>query len=173
MSAIRKPKHDRDVIAEAAKAAYDNAGGDLKKSVVGLEAMVRKDRGLRDALTEPLIAQACYDAVRRACHTDRKSVWKEPTERLVKGRTTGSARVVHLAAGNLMMFPLPGGKKLGEATRGEIGEAATFYEKQAGDMTVKARWLRLVAQSIPSGKTARDALTDKRLRELQVEAKRG
>lgn len=172
MSAARKLK-ERDVIAEAAKAAYDSAGGDLKAAVVALEARVRKERSLYDALTDPLIAQACYDAVRKACHTDRQSVWKEPGTKIVKGKTQNSARIVHLAAGNLLMFPLPGGKKLGEATRSEISSAANFYEKQSGDMAVKARWLRLVAQSLPSGQTVKDVLTDKRLRELQTEAKRG
>jgi len=37
-------------------------------------------------------------------------------------------------------------------------------------MAAKARWLRLVLQSVPEGKTAGDVLTDERLRELQREA---
>jgi hypothetical protein len=37
-------------------------------------------------------------------------------------------------------------------------------------MGAKARWLRLVAQSLPEGKKASDVLSDQRLRELQSEA---
>lgn len=169
MNALRKPKNDP--ISEAAKLALDLAKGDVQKATKAFELTIRSNRGLRDQLLEPLIASACYDAIRKVSITDRRSTWRAPVERLVPGKVTGSARVVQLAAGNLLMFPLPGGKKLGEATRKDISAASEFYSKQAGDMGHKARWLQLIAQSVPSGKTVNDVLTDKRLRELQREAK--
>lgn len=162
-----------DPVAEAARKALTKANGDVRKATDILEHAVRSDRKLRDLLTDPLISSACYDAVRRVCHAERRAVWKAPIEKLVKGRLTGSARVVKLAAGNLLMFSLPDGLKLGEATREDITEAANFYSKQAGDMAHKSRWLQLIAQSLPAGKKVREVLTDRRLRELQQEAKRG
>lgn len=170
MSAARKPA-DLDPISDAARAAYEANGGDLKKAVAAFEASVRGNRALRDALLEPLLADACYQAVARIIRTERRQVWSPPAEKLVKSKVTGSHRVVQLAAGTLLMFPLPGGKKLGEATREEISAAATFYEAQATDMGVKAKWLRLVAQSVPGEKKAGDVLNDRRLRELQEAAR--
>lgn len=168
MSALKK--HNKDPVAEAAKQALDAANGDVQIATKAFEHTIRNERDLRDALVDPLIATACYDAIRKICHTERRQVWKPPVEKLVPGKVTGSARVVQLAAGNLLMFPLPGGKKLGEATRQEISDAAGFYSQQAGDMSHKARWLQLIAQSVPSDKTVGEVLTDNRLRELQREA---
>lgn len=161
----------RDLVAEAAKTALDQAKGDVREATKILEDSVRNHRQLRDALTDPLIANACYGAVRAVCHVERRKVWSPPVQRFVKTQVTGAHRVVQLAAGTLLMFPLPGGKKLGDATRDEITTAASFYESQSGDMAQKARWLQLVAQSIPANKKAGEVLNEKRLRELQKEAR--
>lgn len=48
---------------------------------------------------------------------------------------------------------------------------AEFYGRQATDMAVKARWLRLVADAMPATATAEKVLTDARLRELQEVAR--
>lgn len=170
MAASAKP-NEKDLVAEAARAALDAASGDVREATRAMETKVRQDRRLRDDLTDPLIANACYAAVTAQCRVERRKVWSPPAEKLVASRVTGAHRVVQLATGTLLMFPLPGGKKLGEATRDEIGIAASFYDAQATDMGTKARWLRLVAQSVPGDKTAADVLTDKRLRELQEAAR--
>jgi hypothetical protein len=138
MAASAKPQ-ERDFVAEAARAALTEANGDVREATRKMEAAVRGNRRLRDDLTDPLIASACYTAVTAQCRVERRRVWSPPAEKLVASRVTGAHRVVQLATGTLLMFPLPGGKKLGEATREEIGEAATFYETQAGDMAIKAR----------------------------------
>lgn len=168
---VQARKIDRDPVAEAARAAYDSAKGDLKTAVASFEASVRGNRALRDALLEPLLADACYQAVARIIRTERQLVWKPPVEKLVPSKVTNAHRVVQLAAGTLLMFPLPGGKKLGEATREEITAGADFYAAQSEDMAVKAKWLRLVAQSVPGEKKAGDVLSEKRLRELQEAAR--
>lgn len=170
MAASSKPKESAR-IAAAAKAALDAAGGDVREATRAMERKVRQDRILRDELTDPLIGTACYSAVAAQCRQDRRKVWAAPNETVASHRAAGANRVVQLASGTLLMFPLPGGKKLGEATRDEIAEAARFYESQAGDMATKARWLRLVAQSVPGDSKASDVLTDKRLRELQEVAR--
>lgn len=170
MAASAKPQ-ERDLVAEAARKALADANGDVREATRAMEAAVRGNRRLRDDLTDPLIANACYSAVTAQCRVERRKVWSPPAEKLVASRVTGAHRVVQLATGTLLMFPLPGGKKLGEATRDEISEAAEFFGKQASDMDHKARWLRLVAQSVPGDKTAADVLTDRRLRELQEAAR--
>jgi hypothetical protein len=166
-------KKEPDYVAEAARRALDDAKGDVREATRMLETAVHQSRKLRDLLTEPLISNACYDAVRAQCRIERRSVWTPPLEKLVpsKSGVTGSHRVVHLATGTLLMFPLPGGKSLGQATRDDISKATEFYASQSKDMGHKARWLQLVAQSVPDGKTVGEVLTDKRLRELQEAAR--
>jgi hypothetical protein len=174
MSAAAKTS-TRDLVAEAAKRAYDEAKGDVRAAVAAMEHAVRSNRALRDALTEPLIANACYTAVSAQCRGARRAVWTPPvrTEKFTPSKVSGAFRVTQLAVGTLLMFPLPGGKKLGEATREEISAAADFYAAQSDDMATKARWLRLVAQSMPNTKKVGDVMTDDRLRELQEVARAG
>jgi hypothetical protein len=47
-----------------------------------------------------------------------------------------------------MMFPLPGGKPLGEAVADEVAEAANAYLRTAADAGEKGRWLALVRQAL-------------------------
>lgn len=69
-------------------------------------------------------------------------------------------------------FTLPGGKKLGDATRADLATALSAYEIQASDFAVKHRWMRLIQQSVPDGKRVRDVLTEQRVAELKAEAKK-
>lgn len=163
----------QESVAEAARRAFTEAGGDVREASRLMEQAVRSSRRLRDEITEPLVASACYAAVRAQCRVQRRKVWSPSDAALARHREDGANRVVHLAADTLLAFPLPGGLRLGEATRGEIAEAADFYAAQADDMGTKARWLRLVAQAVPDQKTAGAVLTEKRLRELQDAAREG
>lgn len=160
-----------DSVATCARLALAESKGDPGKATEKLVARVRKDKALREAILDPLVEYACNQAVMREVRVNRGNVWVPPSpERLA--RMPDAERVRALANGTLLMFPLPGGKRLGEATREEVAEAARFYERQAGDMAHKARWLQLVAQSIPDGKTAGKVLSDERLRDLQTEAQK-
>lgn len=166
-----------ELILAAAKAALEDASGDLNIATEMMVAAAGKSSALRNALLEPYLETACREAVRRQIQSIRREVWTAS-----KGKRAGSsapsavveqqqrARVVQLAAGTLMMFPLPGGKRLGEATREEVAAAAEFYAKQSADMGAKANWLRLIGQSLPEGKKVAEILTDRRLQELQAEA---
>ncbi|WP_312595489.1 hypothetical protein [Brevundimonas sp.] len=163
-----------ELVNDAARRALADAGGDVREAARMLEIAARSTLPLRDALTDALVAGACWDAVNGQVRKERQRIWSAP--RAVEAAPNRqsqeqASRVVHLASGTLKMFPLPGGKRLGEATRSEIAAAAGFYERQAGDMAHKARWLQLVAQSVPEGKTAGQALTDERLAELQAEVR--
>lgn len=168
MTSAAKTITGRDLVADAAKQAFDEADGDVRAATAAMERKVLGDRVLRDALTAPLIQAACYEAVTAQCRALRRRVWIAPRH---ETSTPESGRVVALATGTLAMFPLPGGKRLGEATRDEISAAADFYARQAGDMAFKARWLRLVAQSLTGTKKVKDALSDERLHELQEAAR--
>lgn len=167
MNVIAAVTEERSV-SSAARESLASANGDIKAAVETMRKIVAKDRRLRDELTEPLIGEACYDAIRAILRGDRRTIWLAP--RAEDGAKEAEARVVHLASGNLLMFPLPGGKRLAEAMREEISAAATFYSRQASDMKHKARWLELVAKAVPGKRKAGQVLTETRLRELQEEA---
>lgn len=171
MTSAARVSNERDLVAEAARRAYEEAGGDVRAATAALEKAARSRRGLRDALTDPLISQACYDAIRQQCRGARRAIWTPPVHGKADLASDSVNRVTQLAAGTLLMFPLPGGKRLGQANRDEISAAAEFYSRQSDDMATKARWLRLVAQSLPSDSKASDVLTDARLRELQEVAR--
>ena len=161
-----------NLVSKAAKKAIQKAGDDLEKAVSAFERSVRKNQDLRDALLEPLVHEACYTVVSRQFRSERRSIWDraQHTSAPVAQGEDQAQRVVHLAIGTLLMFPLPGGMRLGDATRGEIETAAQFYHSQATNMAVKGRWLDLVAKAVPKGKTAGEVLDDERLKALQKQA---
>lgn len=120
----------------------------------------------------------CADAIRRVIAGRREVAWNGPrnsAEPAREGRSDQPSRVLALAAGNLMTFPLPGsGKPLGDSTRAEVDSAMQIYKIHAEDMTVKARWLGLVAACF-NPKTGpyikvRDLLTEEKLSQLKKEA---
>lgn len=165
-------KRERDPVAEAAARALEDAGGDVQDAVARMETAVRHSDSLRDALTEPLIHGACADAVRAQVRSSRRQVWAKaaPATLTPEAKAKDRERVVQLSRGTLMAFPLPGGLRLAEARAADVSRAADFYDRQAGDMAHKARWLRLIGQHLTGRKTVGKALNEDRLRELQAEA---
>jgi len=173
MSLAAEKQTKETKIGERARLALQNANGDVHAAARILEKQVRSSRALRDELTEPLIASACLSAVSLQHRAARSRIWnggRAPAT--AETQTTDHAnRVRLLAFGTLMMFPLADGTSLGDATRAQVQSCAEMYRTKADDMDVKARWLGLVAQSVPAGKLVKDVLSEARLRELQTEAR--
>jgi hypothetical protein len=166
MNEVVKPRVADDTVGQHARLALEKALGDTSQAARLLADEVRKNKSLRVALLDPLIEYACHQAVNLECRNNRDKVWSP--RNIMRGTEADGVRAV--AARNLLIFPLPGGKALGVANRAEIEFAAEFYRKQSDDMSHKSRWLRLVAQSVPDGKKAEDVLSNDRLAELQKEA---
>lgn len=159
-------------VAAVAVAVLKEADGDVRKATELMERRVRESRALRDALTEPLISAACYDAVSAQIRKSRHRVWTPPVHSGASGEPQGQrGRVEALAQSNLMMFPLPGGKMLGKATREEIAKARHFFGEQGRDMMHKERWLGLVEAKVPDDKTAGDVLSEDDLRAMKDAAR--
>lgn len=159
-------------VALVAAEVLKEADGDVRKATEMMERRVRENRALRDALTEPLIAAACYDAVRGQIRALRKQVWTPPVYSGASGAPeVQRSRVTALAQSNLMMFSLPGGKPIARATLAELLKASEFYTEQGRDMVHKGRWLALVAARVPADKFVADALTEDDLRALKEEAR--
>lgn len=171
---------DQISIQDIAAAELAAANGDVQRAAQTMADKVRADRMLRDALTEPLIEGACYDAIRALARHERSAVWNAPSNGGGQGRPAPILRAVppgadrqrermaaQLEVGGLMDFRLPGFKLLRDATREEIIEAATFYAAQSRDMRAKALWLSAVAAELKPGQTPGSVLTEPRLRELR------
>ena len=62
------------------------------------------------------------------------------------------------------------GRRLGDATRAEVEEAAAYYGKIAADTGFKQRWLAKVAAAAPKRGTVSDKLDAAALLRLQKEA---
>jgi hypothetical protein len=159
----RKSKRER--IVELAEKCLADADGNALDATALMEEIVSDDASLFRELMMPLLRTACYDAVGSVIRSTRSQIWNAPNHD-PGGR---GARVHALAAGNrLMMFQLPGGRYLGEATRAEVLVAATFYDRQAKDMTMKGRWLELVAKKMKDEHTpVAKCLTEDALAELR------
>lgn len=164
-AALAEEKQDESPLTKAARAALAKHPENVQEATAAFELAVRKDARLRDLLTDPLIREACYAVVSGLIRRARKHVWAPPIY-----RADSAARVIALAASNLMTFPLPGGVLLCNADRAALATAESVYRKQSDDMRHKANWLGLILQSLPEGQLVRDALTEARLIELQREA---
>lgn len=126
-------------------------------------AAVAKDADLYGFLANPLVKTACFEAVGNAMRARRRVVWAMPQPSAVEARE----RVTALGHSLLDSFRLPNGKLLGDATSGELAEAAVFYDRQARDMSWKARFLASVAANVPEGQRVRAVLTEAELRKMQ------
>lgn len=161
-------KIEIEPLGAAAKRALVEAGGDVRRAADLLRDRAMEDRAFLDAHFGVLIRDAAYKAVAHCIRADRRVVWTTPQPTTQER----SAQVAALASGTaqtLLDFALPGGKLLRNATRAEVAEAASFYAKQARDMSWKSRWLDHVAQSLPDGKRVADVLSPERLEELRQE----
>ncbi len=128
-----------------------------------LEQWAVTDQTLQFNLTEPYLPTACYEAIRRQSHREREIVWLPPN--YTKG---GNGQRILEYTKSLLDFRLPNGMRLRDAKKADLIEARDFYSKQAANMQHKVRWLDSIIRQV-GRKTAGNAFTDMKLRELQLE----
>lgn len=171
---MAKTKHKEDdeiTPSHIAAEALQKANNDVVKATDIMVARVNKDEILYRLLMDPLLKTACYNTITGVCRSRRQNIWTMPQPSSEEAREN----VVSLARGTaatLLDFPLPGGLLLRDAKRDDVSAAATFYSLQAKDMGIKAKWLQLIAQHLPSKKTVAQVMNDARLTELKQEASR-
>jgi hypothetical protein len=68
---------------------------------------------------------------------------------------------------SLYEWPLPGGQKLGDASRAEVTAAADFYSHLAERNGARGSWLRAVSEKVRGEKAVRDCVTEKVLQTLR------
>lgn len=71
-----------------------------------------------------------------------------------------NGRVVILASARLSEFPLPSGKRLGQATRAEVEDAVQVFRSRADTLMSRADWLSAVLQRLPPGRTVLEVMSE-------------
>lgn len=177
MSTEAKAKDpDRELIVQEAKDAVTKAGNKIHNAKILLAKRAKRHEPLRKALLENWLERICYEEVRHLVG-DGRSILRQKISRGFAGAEDralkdGGLLLVAKTNADLMTFALWGGKPLGEGTREEIQESANKYAASARTSHVTGRWLALVAQGLPSDKTAKDHFKNERLLELRWEAER-
>jgi hypothetical protein len=135
--------HDNDVIA-AREYLYEKLSSDPSLLRALIDYVVRTNAGVSVASVIVNQRSKAFNSVEGAARN--------------RANAKAFASVISSA---LLDMPLSNGMRLKDATQFEITETADRWEKQAVTMTHRARWLRLIAQSIPPGKRCGDVLTEK------------
>lgn len=155
---------ERAAALSAAREELDRTAGNVVAAAEAFAARVRATPALYAALLDPLLDQACYQMLAQLNISARKRVWRPPA-----GDPHQRGRLVNLSR-SLLDFPLPGGKRLTEATRGDLLSGSKFYAKLATDQGHKARWLSLVAKGVKRDQTVGQVYDEASLRRLQTKS---
>jgi hypothetical protein len=158
---LKKPEAPITLRTLAAK-ALRSRDGKVEPAIKALEAMLRRDRKLLRTIVAEAIHEAVGSIVADKHRERRRTVIRLATREDVEALAAGFG----IAFGE---FPLAGGVKLKEATREQIERQAEFYQHTAIDTGHKARWLRLIAQSLRPGEVAGEKITEQRFSELWKE----
>lgn len=171
----------REIILKAAHDALDKASGEIKNAAVLMAAEAHKNPVLAQAIQATWIDRACYEEVRKMVGKNRgarenlRNARRRTSERSPFGGNdkTGIIAMAQSNARDLMNFELWGGKRLGDATGQEVRQSANNFYAQSFNMSMKGRWLALVAQKVPEDKIVGKTLTSEDLETLRLEAERG
>jgi hypothetical protein len=172
-------KHDQSTKALGALArdALEEVNGSAEKATSRLIALLKNDNLLLQQVVEAAVTDAVSHRVQHNIRNNRAAIVRSIDSQrsaLTVDRERGKDRVVAFAeaiSSCLLDMPLAGGKRLRDVGRLEVMDQIDRYEKMAGSMTHKARWLRLIAQSLPDGKQVGNIITEKRALELFEEAR--
>ena len=151
-------------VADFVRRAMDGAS-DYAEGAKRLLAMAKDNPELYRKLMGPVEFTACLDACRQNTRSERKTIWHAP---VAKPKTSVKA----LARANsytLLDFPLPGGMRLADATKGDVLAAVEVYRKQATDMGHKANWLDAIAAKMTGKKRVASVFDARTLEQLQAQ----
>lgn len=166
MSAL--PKEDEKItLYGLARSHLDDADGNLSVAIDSLTELLLRDR----KLLKLLIEQVCREAIRSYTRVAQGNTRFAIIQSISSAARRAQGEALNRATMKLLLdYPLGGGKKLRDATRAEIIHSADVYEKIAQTNGQRAKWLRLIAQSVPDGKCVGDVISEDRAKELFEES---
>lgn len=126
--------------------AMEQADYDRREAAELMEKWVQGDRRLWDAIARQFLSQAVWYFLRQWDSGLRRrmaSLGKSQDGDNTSGVSAVSER-------NWYEYPLPGGKRLGDATVADLAEAVNFYEESARSYQREAERLRQVWALMPA-----------------------
>jgi hypothetical protein len=174
------PKDDslaNDPLAQVramAAVAYAEVGGDYGRATETLKERLRADANLLAAVLEYLIDTQCAQMIRAMAGLERREIARDVRIRQAESEWTlpdnasGGVRALARYRG-VLDFPLPGGKKLADATMGDVIEAERFY--RTAQRTSKARadfFAKLLERKRETQQLVRDAWAPDELEDVFV-----
>lgn len=151
----------RESLSELAENLLRNSDDSVTLATEKLVEMVSTDHALWIACTSHLIRSACYEVISRHCHQTRRNILKS----VAHDETQRGGRLIKFGK-SLMDLPLPGGKRLCDATKADLIAAAEFYSKQAKQMNAMANLYTAIAGKVGRG-TVGERLTEQQVMKIK------
>ena len=167
-------------LGDLARQALAFTKGNTEKAVKRILRLLKNDEKLLESVIEAAVNDAVYHRVQSSIRHQRSVIERDIDRQnaaatIDRGRDKQRAELSgSIIASCLLDMPLAGGIKLRDAGHAEVMAQIERYEQLAGNMSHKARWLRLIAQSVPTwppGKRVGSLITEKRALELFEETR--
>ena len=157
----------KQTLNQIATQCLDEAEGDWQAAATAMRAEIDSDEVLSAELLRPLISGAIWDLIRHAAHRDRKKCLQPDAG---EDNTDG---LKAMARRTLLDFQLRDGKRLGDATRPDVIQAADWYGVLARTNGINATWLSAIVKKLPDDeKLVSDVLTEEQARKLRTRAEK-
>ena len=152
-----------------AREAMEKADNNVQKAYPHCLAALKAEKTFYKEFVGSLVDRVCLEELHRIVRDDRRKLWDQAE---TAHAATPAERVAALARSNLMNLVLPNGRRLASATHADCMRYSEDYLKQGQTMCHMGRWLRLIGQSVPEGKTVHKVMSEERLHELREEAEK-
>ncbi len=150
-------------LPDLAREALNRNKGGVAAAVADLVTSLQRDATMLRAVIQGAVNDAVTYRVQHEIRDRRSTIIAQHARQEQRGT------VVALAAGitaSLLDMPLAGGMKLRDADRDAVLDQSRRYEAISSDTGRKARWLALIGQSVPAGRTVGDVVTEERAADL-------
>lgn len=174
MSAAEKilPSEDPIRLSALAKEHLTAAGGDTKKALASLLALLKQNPAVLRAVAEEALKLAAGYSVEHAMRSERQSILT--LVRRDMRDNSAAHNLARAAARNevkrLLDYPLANGLRLADAMREDVLYQAQIHAGPVRAHAANVRWLTAIAQGLKEGARVSDAFTEERLRDLRESA---
>lgn len=173
-AAARQPEAREFNIAEFCREAFERTG-DMDKTTDLLAEAVRTDPQFVANKLPAILRKWCAAQVSMHVITlNRAAIFRpysdNPPAAANNGAERDGARLRAVIDNHLMNYPLPGGKRLRDATGSEARAAATMYLDKSRDMGRKGQWLARVADKVGENSIVGKVLSESDLARLAEES---
>lgn len=148
----------------------------LQNALPAMVERVMADGDLREAALREIVSAHCQRLLTVVQQETYQAVKRQsgggPLGQQRKSAESLAAHAQAVASSLLDDFILPGGKKLGDATRIDLQRALSIYQIQVTDARSKAGFVRLVMQCVTGTATVRECVKPERAAELRELAQR-